>query len=234
MAVGMKIGGLQKTSFIDYPDHLSAVVWTVGCNFRCPFCYNRDLVSGKTPLIPQEEILSFLKKRSGMLEAVVISGGEPLMHQDLAVFITKIKKFGYLVKVDTNGSFPKHLKTLLENNLLDYVAMDIKAPKEKYGTLCGSPVNVDMIDESIQLLTSCASAYEFRTTFIPSILTQEDIVAIARWIAGAQRFYLQQFKPFAPLVSPQMEKVKPYEKKYAEETLDLLKPYIAQTALRGF
>src|SRR5512136_682372 len=131
----MNIGGLQKTSLLDYPDLISAIVWTVGCNFRCPFCYNKDLVLGKVENIAEEDVLSFLKKRKGLLEGLVISGGEPLIQNDIIQFCEKVKKIGYLIKIDTNGINPEVLQELIDKKLVDYIAMDIKAPKEKYNDL---------------------------------------------------------------------------------------------------
>ena len=133
----MKIGGFQKTSLLDYPENVSAIAWTVGCNFSCPFCYNKDLVKGNVGLFSEEEIFSFLEKRKGLLDGLVISGGEPLMQKDIVDFITKVKKLGYLVKIDTNGSYPEKLKELIDKKLIDYVAMDVKAPKKKYDELTG-------------------------------------------------------------------------------------------------
>jgi pyruvate formate lyase activating enzyme len=229
----IRIGGFQKTSLLDFPDYISAIVWTVGCNFRCPFCYNKNLVLGKGDQISEDEILSFLKKRQGLIEGVVISGGEPLMQEDVVDFIGKIKKLGFLVKVDTNGCFPDVLKTLFDNNSVDYVAMDIKAPKKKYPDLCGGTVDMDLLEKSIDLIKTRAPVYEFRTTFVPPLLIKEDIIEIAHWLDGADRFYLQQFKLFAPLVSSKMETVKPYDKKYLQETIDSIKPYFKRAAFRG-
>ena len=138
----MKIGGFQKTSLLDYPDRISAIVWTSGCNFRCPFCYNKNLAFGNAELFPMDEILSFLSKRKEQLEGVVISGGEPLIQEDIVDFVEKIKELGLLIKVDTNGAFPEKLSELLEKQLVDYVAMDVKAPREKYHQLTGIDVDI--------------------------------------------------------------------------------------------
>ena len=148
----MKIGGLQKTSLLDYPDTISAIVWTVGCNFRCPFCYNRDIVLGNVELISEDEVLSFLKKRFDMLEGLVITGGEPLIQADIVEFAEKIKKIGYLIKIDTNGMYPEKLKELIDKKLVDYIAMDIKAPKKKYETLTGVKTDIKKIEKSIDII----------------------------------------------------------------------------------
>jgi len=229
----MKIGGFQKTSLLDYPDRISAIVWTSGCNFRCPFCYNRKLALGTAELFLEEEILSFLSKRRGLIEGVVVTGGEPLMQEDLPLFLKKIKSLGFLVKVDTNGSFPEKLKALLENQLVDYIAMDIKAPKEKYRELAGTNVEMEKIDASIELIKTKAPAYEFRTTVVPTLLKKEDIIDIAKWLAGAKRYYLQQFKPLSPLLSTKLEQVLPHPKEYLVEILAEITRYFKQCSIRG-
>ena len=184
----MKIGGFQKTSLLDYPDRISAIVWTSGCNFRCPFCYNKNLALGTADLFPHDEILSFLSKRKTLLEGVVISGGEPLLHDDLVDFIKKIKNLPLLVKIDTNGAFPERLRELLEQQLVDYVAMDVKAPKKKYQQLTGVKIDISKIEASIDIIKTKAPAYEFKTTFIPGLLTKEDIIETAQWLNGAAAY----------------------------------------------
>jgi len=229
----MKIGGFQKTSLLDYPDRISAIIWTSGCNLRCPFCYNRNLALGTAELFPEEDILSFLSKRKGLLEGVVISGGEPLLQEELAEFIKKIKALGLLVKVDTNGTCPDVLKELLDQHLVDYVAMDVKAPKSKYQQLTAVKFDIGKIDASINLLKTKAAAYEFKTTVIPGLLTKEDIKEIAAWLHGANAYYLQQFKPLTPLVSKPLEKVIPYQKEYLLEILKDIRPFFMRCAVRG-
>ena len=142
----MKIGGIQKTSLLDYPDTISAIIWTIGCNFRCPFCYNKDIVFGKVETISEEEVISFLEKRKGLLEGLVISGGEPLMQKDIVQFAEKVKKLGYLIKIDTNGMYPDKLRQLIDKKLIDYIAMDIKAPKNKYDNLTGVKTDIKKIE----------------------------------------------------------------------------------------
>ena len=208
----MKIGGLQKTSLLDYPDTISAIVWTVGCDFRCPFCYNKDIVLGNVEPISEDEVLSFLKKRFGMLEGLVISGGEPLMQKDIVEFCEKVKKIGYLIKIDTNGMHPEKLKELIDKNLVDYIAMDVKAPKKKYDKLTNIRTNIKKIEKSIEIIKNSTVDYEFRTTIIPELLTNQDIMDIAKWLKRAKRFYIQQFKVDTPLISPKLSKAKPYAK----------------------
>jgi pyruvate formate lyase activating enzyme len=229
----MKIGGLQKTSLLDYPGYISAIIWTNGCNFRCPFCYNKNLVLGNTEIYKEEEIFLFLEKRIGLLEAVVITGGEPLLQEDLIDFAHKIKKQGYLLKIDTNGSNPKKLQELLDNKLVDYVAMDVKAPKEKYDALAGVKTDLEKIEKSIEIIKTDAPDYEFRTTFVPKILLKNDIINIAKWLEGAKNYYLQQFKSNPPLISSKFNDVAPYSKKYLTETYNEIKPYFKKSDIRG-
>ncbi len=191
----MKIGYVQKTSFIDYPGKISAVVFTQGCNFRCPYCHNPELVDkrryGDTTFMG--DVYTFLEKRREKLDAVVISGGEPTLQPDLIPFMKKVKSMGYLVKLDTNGSRPKVLQDAFRGNVLDYVAMDIKAPWDKYSLVAGSLVNITHIKESIALLMASGIAYEFRTTIVNSLLRPEDIMNMAKMIQGAQLYILQKF-----------------------------------------
>ncbi|HIG99033.1 MAG TPA: anaerobic ribonucleoside-triphosphate reductase activating protein [Thermoplasmata archaeon] len=229
----MNIGGFQKTSLLDYPDRISAIVWTSGCNFRCPFCYNKSLALGTAELFPQDEILSFLSKRKTLLDGVVISGGEPFLQDDLVDFVKKIRDLRLLVKIDTNGSFPERLAELLEQQLVDYVAMDVKAPQKKYQQLTGTKLDVNKIDASIELLKTKAPAYEFKTTVIPGLLTKGDIIDIAQWLNGAETYFLQQFKIKAPLVSSALETTIPYSREYLLETLEEIKPFFKHCALRG-
>ncbi len=194
----MLLGGLQKLTLIDYPDHLAATVFSVGCNFCCPFCHNPELVDPqkikKQPRISEKEFFDFLAARQGMLEGVCITGGEPTLQTDLPEFIKKIKDLGYLVKLDTNGSSPLVLERLLNDRLIDYVAMDIKAPLEKYKKVVGEAVTLENIQHSVEL-TRSAPDYEFRTTVLPLLHSRADILSIGRWLQGAKNFYLQQFRP---------------------------------------
>jgi len=229
----MKIGGFQKTSLLDYPDRISAIVWTSGCNFRCPFCYNKNLALGTAELFPEDEILSFLSKRKALLEGVVISGGEPLLHDDIIDFVKKIKDLRLLVKIDTNGAFPGRLSELFDQKLVDYVAMDVKAPKKKYPQLTGINTDLSKIEASIDLLKTKAPAYEFKTTFIPDLLTKEDIIEIAQWLKGADAYFLQQFKIKTPLLSSTLETTVPYPREYLLDTLKEIKPFYKRCAIRG-
>jgi pyruvate formate lyase activating enzyme len=193
----MKIGGFQKVSLIDYPGRISAVVFTQGCNFRCPFCHNPELVDpGRfEDLIPQKEILSFLERRRGRLDAVVITGGEPTMQPALVPFIIQLKVMGFQVKLDTNGALPDRIEEMLDRKLLDYVAMDIKAPLERYGEVTKTKPDQQLIRRSISLIMDSGLDYEFRTTAVKSLLGPADIEQIGRLIPGAKRFVLQKFVP---------------------------------------
>jgi len=240
----MKIGALQKFSLLDYPEHLSAIIFTQGCNFRCQFCYNPMLVlpvwGGKSkyaalfrskrqkghPGIKEDDLFVFLQARVGKLDAVVITGGEPTIQPDLARFITKIKKLGYLIKLDTNGSNPEIIKKLIAKKLIDYIAMDIKAPEEKYQRVVGKKVypvksgkagaeqfngvDFNKIRKSVKIIKESNLPYEFRTTIVPGLIDQDDIARIGELIKGADKWYLQQFKSNMPLINKKLEKIKAY------------------------
>ena len=190
----MLIAGFQKTSFVDYPGQPCAVVFTPYCNMNCVYCHNAHIIKRDAPLIPEEPVLEYLEKRAGLLSAVVISGGEPTLQQNLEAFILRVKTFGYKVKLDTNGTKPQVLQALLAKNLLDYIAMDVKAPSEKYDDIANSNVDMDSIRRSITVIRNSGIPHEFRMTYAPQ-LTQEDALAAARMVNGCDRFYLQQYRP---------------------------------------
>ncbi|PIV41894.1 MAG: anaerobic ribonucleoside-triphosphate reductase activating protein [Candidatus Nealsonbacteria bacterium CG_4_10_14_0_2_um_filter_40_15] len=209
----MEIGGLEKSTLIDYPAKVACTVFLVGCNFRCPFCYSSELVLPEKiksqPRISEKEFFDFLKKRKGLLEGVVICGGEPTQNKDLPDFIKKIKKLGYRVKLDTNGSSPEILAKLIGEKLIDYVAMDIKAPKERYYKATGVKVDIKKIQKSIDILKRGKVDYELRSTILPKLHTKEDIVNMAKWIRNAKVYYLQQFRP-EKTIDPEYEQYKPF------------------------
>ena len=192
----MKIAQLLPTTLIDYPGKVAALVYTAGCNFRCPFCHNSELVLPEKiqtmQLIPENDVLYFLRERGNFLDALSITGGEPTLHDDLPRFIKRVKQLGLLVKLDTNGSRPEVLKELFDNYLLDYVAMDVKGPANRYDDLAGVQVDLDAIRRSIKLITDCAADYELRTTVAPTI-TPEDIENTVKLVLGAKRYFLQAF-----------------------------------------
>lgn len=193
----MRIGGLQKVTLIDYPGKIGATVFTQGCNFRCPYCHNPELVDATQygELVPEEDVLSFLKKRRGKLDAVTVTGGEPTVQKDLDRFLETVKDMGYFVKVDTNGSNPDALKILIERNLVDYLAMDIKGPLKKYGTIACVNVDRAAIRRSIQLIVSSGIDHEFRTTIVRSQLDPRDLRSVAKLITNARLYVLQPFVP---------------------------------------
>jgi pyruvate formate lyase activating enzyme len=219
----MKIGGLQKVSLIDYPGLICASVFLQGCNFKCPYCHNPELVDPQLfhPCIKENDVLEFLNTRKGKLDAVTITGGEPTIQDDLAPFIKKIKKMGFAVKLDTNGSQPQVIKTLLDEKLLDFIAMDIKAPLEKYKNVVKVPVNVDSIKESIRLILKSKITHEFRTTIAQSQLEEKDILQIAKLISGAKSYVLQKFVPVKVL-----EKKFLKEKSYPDEKFQKIKKHL--------
>jgi pyruvate formate lyase activating enzyme len=193
----MKIGGLQKVSLIDYPGRISAIVFSQGCNFRCPYCHNPELVSPDLygPCIPEEEILRFLEKRRGKLDAVTITGGEPTIQPDLAGFIKKVRSKDYLIKIDTNGSNPDLLEKLIGSKLINYIAMDIKGPLARYGKITGTHIQPEIIKRSIKTIMNSGIPYEFRTTVVKPLLREDDIFEIGKLIRNARLYVLQSFIP---------------------------------------
>ncbi|MHA1303741.1 MAG: anaerobic ribonucleoside-triphosphate reductase activating protein [Candidatus Heimdallarchaeaceae archaeon] len=191
----MIIGGLQKVSLIDYPDKISSVVFTQGCNFRCPYCHNPELVLPDiySPEIATDKILSFLSTRVQFIDAVVITGGEPTLHADLPHFIKKIKEMGFLVKLDTNGSNPSMIKKLIDNELIDYIAMDVKAPLHLYPKVAKTKTSPDFLHDSISYIIDSPISYEFRTTVVKSLLSLQDIIDIGKEIIGAKKYVIQRF-----------------------------------------
>lgn len=191
----MKIAGITKCSFADWPCRIAAVLFTPGCNLNCSYCHNRGLLSAdaERKLLDPDAIVGWLETRKDCLEGVVLSGGEPTLQPDLPDFIVRLRALGYPVKLDTNGSQPAVLAKLLQRGLLDYVAMDVKAPRERYQEVCNAPVDVEAVSESIRLLRDSAVDYEFRTTVAPE-LTDADLKAIAFWIRGARRYVLQRHR----------------------------------------
>lgn len=193
----MILGSMQRFSLIDYPGKICAIVFTQGCNFRCPYCHNPELVNPKefAESIAPDEIFSFLERRRGKLDAVSITGGEPTLQENLAGFIRNIKDLGYLVKIDTNGSMPEVLEELMGEKLLDLIAMDVKAPLDKYKKTVKASVDTRRIEESIHLIMNSGIDYEFRTTIVKSLLDEADIKKIGTVIKGADRYVLQKFVP---------------------------------------
>jgi len=198
----MLIGGLHKVSLIDYPGQISALIFTQGCNFRCPYCHNPELVYPHLwrPALKEKQVFNFLDARVGKLDAVVVTGGEPLLQKDLEDFFARVKERGFLVKVDTNGSYPDVLRHLIEKKYLDYCAMDVKAPWPSYERAAGVPVEVEKIKESVEIIRSSGIEYEFRTTFVSPLLRGEEVLEIAHQLGTIKRFVLQKFKSAPAMV----------------------------------
>jgi pyruvate formate lyase activating enzyme len=258
----MIIGGLEKFSLIDYPEHLSAIVFTQGCNFRCHFCYNpmlvvspvpkpatRGLNSGTEddklqnsrfarfseksyPSVTEDSLFLFLESRRGKLDGIVISGGEPTLQPDLPEFIKKIKDLGFKVKLDTNGTNPAMLERLLEEGLIDYIAMDIKAPAQKYEKVVSASADIESIKKSISLIMTSGLPYEFRTTLVPGLHESLDIEPMAQLISGAEKWYLQIFQGSTPLVNNNYLENAPFSEKMMEEMVEIAKPYVRYCAYR--
>jgi pyruvate formate lyase activating enzyme len=231
----MKIGGLQKLTLIDYPGRLAATDFLSGCNFRCPFCYSSDIVLPERiksqPEISEKNFFNFLKERKGLLDGVVICGGEPTQNKDLPDFIKQIKKLGFLVKLDTNGSNPKMLEDLIDEKLIDYVAMDIKGPKERYQEFAGAKVDLKKIQESINILKEGKVDCEFRSTIVPNLHRKEDVIEMAKWISDAKKYYLQNFRP-EKTIDPSFEKIKPYSEEFLLELQKAIAPFFETCQVR--
>ena len=231
----MKIGGFQKLTLIDYPGRIAATVFLTGCNFRCPFCYSSELVLPEKiknqPKISEKDFFIFLKERKELIEGIVLCGGEPTISKGLTPLIKKIKKMGFSVKLDTNGSDPKLLKTLIDKKLVDYIAMDIKGPKERYNNFSGTKADVKKIQKSIDILKEGKVDYEFRSTIVPTLHKREDVIEMAKWIRGAKRYYLQNFRS-EKTIDPKFEKIKPYPQEYLLEIQKAIAPFFEVCQVR--
>lgn len=223
----MQIGGLVKNSFVDFPNKISAVVFTPTCNFRCWYCHNSHLFY-KEDLLDENEVLEFLRERTKFLDGVTVSGGEPTLQDDLKEFIAKLKGMGYLVKLDTNGTNPEVLQELIDEHLVDYVAMDIKAPFDKYDKIVGVNTLIHKVKNSVDILLEGKVDYEFRTTFA-SNLTLDDIEEIAKSIKGAKRFSIQRYR-FVEYNKTNMP-LKPKEEHFLAR--DIAKKYVDEVTLKG-
>ena len=229
----MYICGLQKLAMVDYPGKIAATVFTGGCNLRCPFCHNALLVTrlNETPQTPQEEVLDFLRNRKGLLDGVVLSGGEPLMQPDAAEFLRLVRDLGFAVKLDTNGCYPDRLATLLEEGLVDYVAMDIKNCREKYAETVGIPgFDTAPVEESVRILRSAGVEYEFRTTLVREMHHPQDMVAIGQWVGGAPNYYLQNFEDSGNLIKSGLSGFTPLE---LQDFAALAAPFFGRVTVRG-
>lgn len=230
----MIIGGLVKFSLNDYPGKTSAVIFTRGCNFRCHYCHNPELVLSEkyASEIPLVEIFSFLKSRINQLDAVVVTGGEPTQHADLSEIIKKIRKMGFLVKIDTNGSRPEMLEALIKESNIDYVAMDIKAPFENYEKITGVPISPEKLKKSISLIINSGLNHEFRTTIVKSLTNFDDLRKIAENIRGAENYFLQRFVSAAKLNDPSFENEVSYSEKELEKLAAELMAFVRYCGVR--
>ena len=228
----MNIHGLQKMTLLDFPGAVACTVFLGGCDFRCPYCHNAELLDPNfPPLMDETELLAFLKKRQGLLDGVCITGGEPLLRQELPTLLGEIRALGYKIKLDTNGAHPAQLRRILDAGLADYVAMDIKNSPERYAETIGrAQFDVAPIRESVRLLMAGDTDYEFRTTVVAELHGEEDIRAIGRWIAGARRYFLQPFTdretvPLAGLSAPTQAQL--------DRFLAIAREFVPETQLRG-
>ena len=229
----MILNGLQKLTLLDFPGKVACTLFFSGCNFRCPFCHNASLVLSpeKAEQIPEETVLAFLKKRQGVLDGVCITGGEPLLHPELAAFIEKVRGLGYAVKLDTNGYFPKRLRTLVSAGLLDYIAMDVKNCPEKYPQTIGLPaIDLSPVMESVDYIRSCGVPYEFRTTVVHGLHTAQDLAGLADWLEGAQHYFLQSFVDSGDVIAPGFNAYTPAEMR---EFLAIVREKVPNAELRG-
>ena len=231
----MKISAIQKLTLLDYPGRMACTVFTPGCNFRCPFCHNALLV---LPEMQQgdelscEEVLSFLKKRTGILEGICLTGGEPLLQSGVDDFLRRVKDLGYAVKLDTNGSFPDRLEALISAGLVDKVAMDIKNSPELYALTVGLPAfDIAPVERSKELLLSGVVDYEFRTTVVKGIHTAQSLTEAAKWIHGAKDYYLQQFKDSGNLIAS--AGLSAYSEEEMKALSEAIRPYVENVHLRG-
>lgn len=230
----MIIAGLQKLTLLDYPGRVACTVFTPGCNFRCPFCHNAPLVLPEQMGIDttEEEVLSFLKKRVGVLDGVAVTGGEPLLHKDIPAFLEKVKALGYSVKLDSNGSFPALLKSLVRDGLVDRVAMDIKNSPALYGMTVGlEHFDIRNVEQSKDFLLEGAVDYEFRTTVVKGIHTQESLIEAAKWICGAKEYYLQQFKDSGNVIA--IDGLGAFDEKEMHELCRAVREYVPSAQVRG-
>ena len=228
----MKIHGLQKMTLLDFPGKVACTVFLGGCDLRCPFCHNAELIDGSAPAVMEEEgLLRFLETRKGLLDGVAFTGGEPLLRGDLAPLMRRIREMGFAVKLDTNGTHPEHLQALTDEGLVDYVAMDIKNSPERYALTAGlEDMDLAPIRESVKILLEGKTDYEFRTTAVAELHDEDSFRQIGPWIRGARRYFLQQFTdrdtvPFGGFHAPAAEDMRSWA--------EIMRPFVPETKLRG-
>jgi len=229
----MRILGFQKLTLLDYPGKVACTVFIGGCNFRCPFCHNADLVLNPNvqPAIPEEKVFETLKKRQGILEGVCITGGEPTIFPELKNFLKKIKERGFAIKLDTNGYKPEMIAELVKEDLIDYVAMDIKNSPLKYAETVGlGELDITQIQKSIDFLKQGSIDYEFRTTIVRELHTPEDVHKIARWLSGCKRYFLQSYQESKRVINPIFTS---YDKAELEQLRDAIIAHVPNVEIRG-
>ncbi len=227
----MRLSGLQKLTLLDFPGHVACTVFTPGCNFRCPFCHNTPLVTGTDdPDYPIEDFFRFLEKRQGILDGVAITGGEPLLHRDIGDFIRRIRDLGFAVKLDTNGAFPELLKSLIEDGLVNYVAMDIKNSPEKYEQTAGVSGILPAVQKSAAALMENRVPFEFRTTLVDELHEPEDFEAIGKWLSGTKNYFIQSFVDSGNILCDGMHEA---SKEKTMRCLTAARKYLPETSLRG-
>ena len=228
----MNIQGIEKVSMVDFENKICATIFTGGCNFRCPFCHNAQIVHQEFNQISEQEIFDYLKSRKKILDGVTISGGEPCLQNDLVEFATKVKELGFQIKLDTNGTFPNKIEELAKANLLDYVAIDIKNNFANYPPICGvQVVDTNKIKESLHLLKQYNIPYELRTTLVKGFHTKETIEKMANDLAGEQKLFLQKFVDSGACMQNNLEEIKKAE---AQEFASILSKKIKSVSLRGY
>lgn len=224
--------GLQKLTLLDFPGEVACTVFSCGCNFRCPYCHNASLVlSAGDDLLPEAEVSAFLRKRAGVLDGVCFTGGEPLLHESFPGLVRQAKELGYKVKLDTNGSSPDRLKKLMDDGLIDYVAMDIKNSPDKYAGTSGSASALPLVERSVELLKNGSVPYEFRTTVTGNLHEAEDFAAIGRWISGAPRYFLQAFLASDGILKP--DPAYAVSPEHLRDCLAAVRPFVPSAELRG-
>jgi pyruvate formate lyase activating enzyme len=226
----MRINGFEGISLIDYPGKVSSIVYTSPCNFKCPFCHNPSLVGVNEEILGVDEVINDISERAGFIEGVTISGGEPLLQDDLGLFIGILKKMGLKVKLDTNGYLPENLEKLIDKNLLDYIAMDIKTSPERYQFACGVKVDMARIKNSVSLIRGSGVPYEFRTTVVPGLVEEEDMARIGEMISGAELFSVQQFRNDRTY-DELYKKVVPYGEEKLSSFAEIMKQYVKKVKI---
>jgi len=232
----LPIKGFQGTTLLDYPGKIASILFLGGCNFRCPYCQNPDLVIPShleaLPDLPQAEILDALEDRRGFIDGVVVTGGEPALHPELPSLLRSAKCLGLAVKLDTNGYFPDLLEEVLKSGLVDLVSMDVKASPGRYHRVAGVPVDPSRIARSARLLMGDGVDYEFRTTCVPGLISLQDVEAIGAWLEGARAFRLQQFRP-AVVLDPAYRRIEPFPAETLSSLAEALAPYVESVQVRG-